>query len=505
MEYIMKGSVILDDKKQEYEVLDSIGSGGFGIIYKIKRKKDGKLFALKTLQIGFSDKRYLDSFKHEGESAMTISNENVVGYLFFHDGMMYKESPPYIIMEYANDGDLSKYIKDQKEFLSNSQIKLIFTQLISGMKAINEKIIHRDLKPANILFSDGKFKITDFGLSKIFEDDTRTSTFKGSGTYSYMSPEAWKLEKNTPLMDIYSMGLIFYEIATRNHPFNKEKIQNVNDWRNIHLYKNPEAPTNINSGLSPMLVQLIQKMYAKGHSDRFKSWDEVEEFLKTDDLPETDNSERINEIIKRKVEADSEKTKKILSEQERQKDREEKQNLVEYMFNEKMVIPLENFIEELNKKLTHDKIKYFKNSLMITITFSNGNNIEIECNVIFEEDFIRDVPYEFMGQGKYKRELQMSTLRNKKIIAWGIIKTSSEIGYNLLLVEKEGDLYGQWIILTNKNHVMFQPYKKIEPFYLDYNVLEKNLPLINVMSQVDMKDEVLDMNKIYDIVKDEIV
>jgi len=184
MQYIVTGSSIYDNNKDEYEVLEPIGSGGFGIVFKLKRKKDSAIFALKTLQVGFSQKEYIDSFRHEGESAITIRNENVLQYLFFHDGSLFPEFPFYIIMEFADEGSLLELLQKQKSngFFSNEEIKAFFNQLINGMNAINEKVIHRDLKPANILISQGKLKISDFGLSKISEDDTRTSTFKGSGT-----------------------------------------------------------------------------------------------------------------------------------------------------------------------------------------------------------------------------------------------------------------------------------------------------------------------------------
>ena len=114
MKYVVTGSKIYDDKKEEYEVLEDIGSGGFGIVFRLKKIKDDTIFALKTLQIGFSEKEHLDSFRHEGEAALEIESKNVIKYFFFHNGDLFEKFPPYIIMEYAEKGSLSELIDQQK-------------------------------------------------------------------------------------------------------------------------------------------------------------------------------------------------------------------------------------------------------------------------------------------------------------------------------------------------------------------------------------------------------
>ena len=130
MIFIVTGSKVLDDNNVEYEVLDLIGSGGFGTVFKIKRTDDVTLFALKTLQIGFSQKEYIDSFRHEGEIAVKINSINVLKYLFFHDGDLYEDYPPYIIMEFAPEGSLLDLIEDQKGFFNNLKIISMFKELI---------------------------------------------------------------------------------------------------------------------------------------------------------------------------------------------------------------------------------------------------------------------------------------------------------------------------------------------------------------------------------------
>ncbi len=200
MLFIVPGTTVFDKEGNEYLVEQLIGTGGFGQVFKIKAKIDGEIYALKTLSFGFSDGMHLESFLNEGNAATLIAHDNVVRYLYFHDGKQYKELPPYIIMEYTPDGTLEDYTKKNAiadRLIDNSDLKGLFIQLIEGMKVINSRLIHRDIKPSNILLFGDILKIADFGLSKIVEDNTRTMTFKGGGTCMYMSPEAWKLEKNT--------------------------------------------------------------------------------------------------------------------------------------------------------------------------------------------------------------------------------------------------------------------------------------------------------------------
>ena len=143
-------------------------------------------------------------------------------------------------MELIEGVSLREFISKQAKtnnLLSNEDLLNLFSQIIDGMFAINQKVVHRDIKPENILYSQSTIKITDFGLAKISEDSTRTHSFKGSGTYPYMAPEAWTLETNTKDMDVYSTGLLFYELATLKMPFIEYNPNSYEDWKSAHLYK----------------------------------------------------------------------------------------------------------------------------------------------------------------------------------------------------------------------------------------------------------------------------
>src|SRR3981081_1673289 len=252
--------------KDEYEITRLIDGGGFGIVYEV-RNKDGGILALKTITTGLLNETGVEALANEGHLATEIEHENVLRVFHFHDGLQFPHLPPYMLMEYADGGTLSTLLNDRRgsnQYFTSSELLEIFSQLASGMKAINEKLIHRDIKPDNILIVNNKLKISDFGLSKVVGAATRSRTFKGINHVMYCAPEAWRLDKNLPSMDMYSMGITFYEIATLSHPYVIEEGSNaIEAWRNAHFSKLPINPEQHNDTLDPKLAQIIMKMMSK--------------------------------------------------------------------------------------------------------------------------------------------------------------------------------------------------------------------------------------------------
>ena len=302
---ITKGTIIYDGNKREYEVKEKIGGGGFSSVFEIEEIATGDEYALKTLPTDFENEKALLTFKNEMVKALNIKGKNVVEYRFLNDGGIYPNLPPYIIMEFCEGGTLKSYLEEIRikgKNITNEEIKAIFLQLIEGMKVINSEIIHRDIKLENLLLKEGVIKISDFGISKNLFDTTRTITFKAYGTKEYTAPEAWKNEKNTIQMDIYSMGIVFYEIATLlNYPYKIEK-NTMEEYRNAHLYKNITSPRKYNSSLDLTLEGIIVKMLEKEPNKRFKNWKEIEEKLETE--IKSKNSELLNKMLKKRLKID---------------------------------------------------------------------------------------------------------------------------------------------------------------------------------------------------------
>jgi serine/threonine protein kinase len=303
------------DTKETYKVIRPIGSGGFGIVYEIS-DTTGVRYALKTIQTGLMNDMELDILLNEGRLALTIAHDNVIRVFYFHDGSVDPSLPPYLLMELADGGTLQDELnarRQQQAFLSNEDLVAIYLQLASGMKAINEKLVHRDIKPDNILKVGDSLKISDFGLSKLVGAATRSHTFKGINHIRYCAPEAWRLEENLPSMDMYSMGIVFYEIATLQHPLNpSQQGDPIQEWKESHFFQVPEDPRIHNRTLKLTISQLIMKMLAKRPEDRYFSWDELIERLKSVDLEphkEINVTSLLNHAMKIKYEKEKSRLK----------------------------------------------------------------------------------------------------------------------------------------------------------------------------------------------------
>lgn len=329
---IVIGTAVKDGQGEEYEVIGFLGAGSFGNVYKIKNKSTSDLWALKSIQTPFADQTILKAFINEGKLATKVTHENVIKYIFFHDGSQYQNLPPYIIMDLADGGTLQQLIDTQiskKKLLSIKRIRTIFDALINGMEAINRVLVHRDIKPDNILIANGIPKISDFGLSKVVTEATRNTTFKGIGCLPYMAPEAWQFDKNTILMDIYSMGIVFYEAATLKHPLTVTK-GNVKSWQDAHLYQSPSRPDSINPDLPPVISQLIMEMIDKKPANRFQKWSDVRDFLGKNDMPNTDDSRLVESVLKKRMEIDQIANEERLKAEKRNDDIKNQNALVNF-------------------------------------------------------------------------------------------------------------------------------------------------------------------------------
>ena len=309
---ITKGTKIYDGEDNEYTVENLIGGGGFSRVYRIIKEKDKKEYALKTFSSDFESQGELDTFKNEINKALEIDSENVVKYYYFNDGISHSELPPYIIMEYCNNGNLKDFlekVKESKKELSNDEMNNIFNQIIEGMTKINEKVIHRDIKLENILLNDAKIKISDFGISKNIDEKTRTITFKGAGTAPYAAPEVWVGSKNTIQMDIYSMGIVFYQIATLlEYPYD---VVN-NEYENAHLYQVPNKISTYNDKISLGVQTTILRMLEKEPGKRFDNWGEIKTAL--NNSIKTQPSKNVQMMLTKRMEIDEKLRKSRIEE-----------------------------------------------------------------------------------------------------------------------------------------------------------------------------------------------
>lgn len=500
---LIEGRVVKDNENNEYLIEKFIGNGAFGNVFRIKRMSDDTEWALKTIAQSFTNEQNLIAFKNEINLATKINDNNVIKYLFANDGDIISDLPPYVIMEYANKGTLKEYINSHKlenKFLDEGNLKNLFIQLVKGMKAVNSVLVHRDIKPDNILIKDDVIKISDFGLSKVSTDRTRTVTFKGFGHLMYMAPEGWKNDKNTIQMDIYSMGLVFYELATLQFPYNVTIPNDVEQWKNQHLFIEPVNPSKINPSLSPILSGVIMKMLEKSTGKRFSNWEDIEEYLLNNDIEEKEFSNILNTMVNNRLAKDNLESQKILEEERKRREDEDFCKLVEYQFKTDIYKPIYELIDTFNKSYPQGKIiitpeeRISRHELIeVKINLISRKVIDIKLKPILEKDFMRKVTTRDFDEEYTRNQLKIPEYRGRKIKAWGGLYIEKR-GFNIILLENKDELYGEWIILENTNSGLSQRCRP-EPFAFEFNELEKEIQYVNVMHIYNSKVEELDIEK----------
>lgn len=258
-----------------YEILEKIGGGGMSVVYKAKCKVLNRFVAIKVLRPELtSDPDFIEKFRQESLSAASLTHPNIVN--IYDTGI--ENEIYYIVMEYVKGETLKDYIK-RKGRLSEEETIIISRQISEALKhAHANKIVHRDIKPHNILLTEeGSVKVADFGIARASSSSTINNTSNVIGSVHYFSPEQARGGYVDDKSDIYSLGIVMYEMITGVVPFDADNHISV-AMKQIQEKPIPPSQRVNNLKISPALEDIIMKCLEKSQSYRFQN---VEEFLNT--------------------------------------------------------------------------------------------------------------------------------------------------------------------------------------------------------------------------------
>lgn len=257
-----------------YELLEKIGDGGMAVVYKGKDKLLNRFIAVKILRPEFTkDATFVENFKRESQAAAGLSHPNIVGvYDVGREGNI-----NYIVMELIEGDTLNKIIEREAP-MDYRKVIDISKQVASALRiAHKNKIIHRDVKPHNIMITnDGVVKLADFGIARAVNDATLSTGSKIVGSVHYFSPEQARGNYVDERSDIYSLGIVMYEMLTGKVPFDGDNPVTV---ALKHINEEIVPPIELEPGIPPALNRCVMKATNKFQTNRYANADELIEDL----------------------------------------------------------------------------------------------------------------------------------------------------------------------------------------------------------------------------------
>lgn len=253
-----------------YEIREIIGVGGMAVVYKAHDNQENRTVAIKILKEEFiSNEEFLRRFKNESKAIAMLSHPNIVKVYDVSFGDLIQ----YIVMEYIEGITLKEFIEQEGSLRWKDALHFT-VQILKGLQHAHDKgIVHRDVKPQNIMvLSDGTIKVTDFGIARFARSDQRTITDKAIGSVHYISPEQARGEKTDEKADIYSVGVMLYEMLTGKLPFQAESAVSV---AIMQLQRDPQLPTEINGSIPLGLEQITMHAMQKTPERRYQSSGEM--------------------------------------------------------------------------------------------------------------------------------------------------------------------------------------------------------------------------------------
>jgi serine/threonine-protein kinase len=281
-----------------YKILEKLGEGGMGVVYRAHDTKLDRDVALKFLPLEFTkDPEAKERFVHEGKAASSLQHTNICT---IHDTDATGDGQLFIVMDYYEGETLKKKIEQGPLKIDNAIETAI--QVAQGLAKAHEKdIVHRDIKPANVLITtDGVVKILDFGLAKLRGLSKLTKTGSTLGTAPYMSPEQARGETVDHRADVWSLGVVLYEMLTGQLPFKGDYEQAIT-YQIVNAL--PEPITGLRSGVPMELERIVNKCLEKNPGERYQTAVDLIADLKH--LQRTTSQSAVSSITEKKINSTS--------------------------------------------------------------------------------------------------------------------------------------------------------------------------------------------------------
>lgn len=257
-----------------YQIIELIGIGGMAKVYRATDTLLQREVAVKVLKEQYAeDEDFLKKFSNEAQSAAKLTHANIVSVYDIGQDIINGKQIYYIVMEHV-EGQTLKDLIDDEGYLSNHDLTDFSIQIAQALKsAHNNNIVHRDIKPQNILIDNyGLLKVTDFGIARVSTNATITYTSSILGTVHYISPEQAKGKFVDEKSDLYSLGVVMYEMATGKVPFDADNSVGI---AVMHIQDEPIRPKKLNPKLTDHLDRIIMKLLSKEPINRFTNAKEL--------------------------------------------------------------------------------------------------------------------------------------------------------------------------------------------------------------------------------------
>lgn len=255
---------MIEELKKEFEVLQEVGRGGMGVVYKARQMSLDRVVAVKMLMPEYANNEdFINRFKREAKVIAALNHQNIVDIYDIIAGTQ----TWFIITEFVGGGTLRDLIKKQKRIPLDEATRIIYDTCSALYYTHRKDIVHRDIKPDNVMFTESReVKVTDFGLATMSHSSFQTRSGLRLGTPSYIAPERARGLANDHRSDLYSLGVMFFEMITSHLPFEADDEIGV---IYKHIHEKPPRPTSLNKELPEWVDKVLLKCLEKDPKDRY--------------------------------------------------------------------------------------------------------------------------------------------------------------------------------------------------------------------------------------------